>query len=372
MTFTLPRLSRRGFLLAAAGAGPFGTGCRPSFGEDLGLGAMAASKGLLFGSMISLPTLRANAAYAQLMARECRLYVCAGMHWRLVAQNPKVTNFSEVDAAHQWASAHDMRFRGHALLWHRQIPGWFNSLPDRGAAVAALESHIRAMCKHFAGTMQSWDVVNEAIEPDRGIDGLRKTVLLEKIGPDYLDIAFHAARGADGQALLVLNDFGMEYNVPDHQKRRRALLDLVDGFKRRNTPIDAIGLQSHLATKYIEHLDQRSLGDFLKEISDRGLKILVTELDVVDRASPSDIPSRDAQVAALYRHYLDVVLDNKATTAVVTWGLTDRYSWITRGDEADFHRTDGLPTRPLPFDENCAPKPTFNAILAAFKAAPVR
>jgi endo-1,4-beta-xylanase len=356
MTLTLPRLSRRGFLLAA-GAGAFGTGCRPSFGEDLGLGATAATKGLLFGSVISLPTLRANAAYAQLMARECRLYVCGDMHWRLVAPNPKVTNFSKVDAAHEWASAHDLRFRGHALLWHRQIPGWFNGLPDRGAAVAALES---------------WDVVNEAIEPARGIDGLRKTVLLEKIGPDYLDIAFHAARGADGQALLVLNDFGMEYNVPGHQKRRGALLDLVDGFKRRNTPIDAIGLQSHLATKYIEHLDQRSLGDFLKEISDRGLRILVTELDVVDAASPSDISQRDSQVADMYRRYLDVVLDNKATTAVATWGMTDRYSWITRGDQADFRRTDGLPARPLPFDENYAPKPAYYAILAAFKAAPVR
>ena len=49
--------------------------------------------------------------------------------------------------------------------------------------------------------------------------------------------------------MLVLNDFGMEYDYPDHRRRRRLLLNLVDDFKRRNTPIDAVGFQSHLATR---------------------------------------------------------------------------------------------------------------------------
>src|SRR5579885_1911301 len=371
MTSHLSDLSRRGFLLAA-GAGALGAACGPAFGASAGLAAAAASKGLLFGSLISLPTLRTNPAYARLMAEQCDLYVCADMHWRLVAPNPETTQFSKVDAENAWAEAHGMKFRGHALLWHRQTPAWFASLPDRAAAVAALQGHIRTMCTHFAGAMQSWDVVNEAIQTSGGVGGLRKTVFLEKIGPDYLDIAFHAAREADGRALLVLNDFGMEYDLPDHQRRRRALLNIVDGFKRRNTPIDAIGLQSHLATKYAQHLDDRSLRDFLKEISDRGLKILITEMDVIDRASPSDVRTRDMQVADMYKRYLLPVVENRATVAVITWGLTNRYSWITRGDQSDFRRDDGLPARPLPFDDSYAPTPAYAAIQEAFAAAPAR
>jgi hypothetical protein len=84
-------------------------------------------------------------------------------------------------------------------------------------------------------------------------------------------------------------------------------------------PIDVIGIQSHLATEYNWKLDDRSLADFLKKISDRGLKIMITELDVVDRASPSDIPTRDADVAALYKRYLD----GRSRSSPVTKSLSD-------------------------------------------------
>jgi endo-1,4-beta-xylanase len=294
------------------------------------------------------------------------------MHWRLVAPTPTATDFSKVDPPEAWARAHDMRFRGHSLVWHLQTPPWFGELPDRGAAVAALKAHIHTMCTHFAGAMQSWDVVNEAIMENGGVNGLRKTVFLEKIGPEYLDIAFHAAREADDKALLVLNETAVEYDYPRSRQRRRLLLDLIDGFRRRNIPIDAIGIQSHLATRSSAHLDDRSLADFLKEVSDRDLKILVTELDVVDAASPSDVVTRDAEVATMYKRYLDVVLDNKATVAVVTWGLTDRDSWITRGDDPSFRRADGLPARPLPFDDHYARKPAYYTVAEALKAAPAR
>jgi endo-1,4-beta-xylanase len=77
-------------------------------------------------------------------------------------------------------------------------------------------------------------------------------------------------------------------------------------------------------------------------------------------------------VASLYKRYLDVVLDNRATIAVITWGLSDRESWITRGDEKGFRRADGLPPRPLPFDDQYRPKKAYEAIAEALRAAPAR
>jgi endo-1,4-beta-xylanase len=366
-------LSRRNFLIGTASAGAFGTG----YGESraaagLGLGAIAASKGLLFGSLMRLSSLEAGGTYAQMMTKECTLYVCADMQWRLVAPTPDRTNFLRVDRAKTWAGAHGMRFKGHSLVWHSQTPSWFETLPDRDAAVAALQAHVRIMCTHFAGAMHSWDVVNEAIQTKGGEHGLRRSVFLKKIGPEYLDIAFRTARDSDPHALLILNEFGLENADPESRDRRDAILSLVDDFKNRNIPIDAIGLQSHLGTSFSRKLDERSLAGFLKEISDRGLKIMVTELDVVDRGSPSDVTERDAQVAALYKRYLDVVLDNTAVIAVITWALSDRDSWITRGDQAFFRRPDGLPARPLPFDDQYAPKRAYDAIVDALKAAPGR
>ena len=265
-----------------------------------------------------------------------------------------------------------MAFRGVPLVWHHQTPSWFKSLPDRAAVIQALRAHIHGTCAHFAGKVQSWDVVNEAILTKGGINGLRKNVFLEKIGPEYLDIAFRTAREADPRALLVLNEYGIEYNSPGSLERRRALLAVVDGFKRRNTPIDAIGIQSHLETKSLDRIDQASVAGFLKEISDRGLKVMITEMDVVDRSAPGDIPQRDAQVAAVYKRYLDAALDNPALIAVITWGLTDRESWIVRGDVKNFKRNDGLPARPLPFDDEYRPKKAYLAIAESLRAAPIR
>ena len=111
---------------------------------------------------------------------------------------------------------------------------------------------------------------------------------------------------------------------------------------------------------------------FLREIASRGLTILVTELDVLDLLPTRDAAARDAEVAAMYRAYLDATLDEPAVGAVVTWGLSDRYTWLVEDTDPRFQRADKQPGRPLPFDDLFQPKPAFDAILAAFRSAPPR
>src|SRR6266481_7456701 len=103
---------------------------------------------------------------------------------------------------------------------------WFAEIASRESAIAALQAHIRQMCSHFKGSMQSWDVINEPIQTSGRSGMLRKSVFTEKIGPEFLDIAFHTAREADSKALLTLNEYGTEYNIPDHLRKRRELLNL--------------------------------------------------------------------------------------------------------------------------------------------------
>ena len=365
-------LSRRRFLLAAAQAALLAPGLAQATPIS-GLRQIAASRGLLYGSMIRGRLLGTDRAYADLAARECNLFVCRELHWDDVEPRPLVDDFAQPDADAAWAGAHDMAFRGHALLWGEHVPLWFRPLPDRAAAVRALSDHIARVCRHFAGRMQSWDVVNEAIKlASRRSDGLRRTDFLDLIGPEYLDIAFHAARENDPRARLVLNEFDLELDLPRHRNRRRALFDLLDGFRKRGTPIDTIGLQSHLNTELMPHFDEKVFDGFLNELAARGLDIMITELDVIDRSAPADIAKRDAQVAASYRRYLDVALANRAVKAVITWGLSDRDSWITNGKYPETIRADGLTPRPLPFDVDYRPKPAYVAIAEALNAAPQR
>jgi endo-1,4-beta-xylanase len=163
---------------------------------------------------------------------------------------------------------------------------------------------------------------------------------------------------------------------PEQTARRRALLDLLDRLRRQSAPIDGVGLQSHLG-KNGGRFDARLYRDFLKQIADRGLRIVLTELDVLEH--PSDqgadddgIEAQDASVAATYAAFLAAALDERAVKAVVTWGLSDRYTWLTSRYDPRFARADGRPNRPLPFDAAFQPKPAFHAIAAALRAAPRR
>jgi endo-1,4-beta-xylanase len=99
-----------------------------------------------------------------------------------------------------------------------------------------------------------------------------------------------------------------------------------------------------------------------------GLKVLVTEMDVNDRYVAAEIGPRDAAVARMYGSYLGTVLGDPAVIAVLTWGITDKYTWLDREDS----RTDGEPERPLPFDEAMQPTAAFAAEVRALQGAPAR
>jgi endo-1,4-beta-xylanase len=284
-----------------------------------------------------------------------------------------VDDFAEPDSALGWAEAHRMPWSGVALLWGEHAPAWFSAIDDRRAAMRAITDHVTRVCRHFAGRVHSWEVVNEAIQVEhKRPDGLRRNPYLERTGPEYLDIAFHAAREADPKAMLFYNDFDVELDTPRHARRRDVLLRILDGFRDRGTPIDMVGLQSHLATERMSQFDEKLFEKLLQDLADRGLAIMLSELDVIDKGAPSDTERRDAAVAAAYRRYLDVALANRAVKFVVTWGITDRDSWITKGTYPETRRADGLAPRPLPFDTNDRPKPAYAALAAAFKAAPSR
>ncbi|HZT88508.1 MAG TPA: endo-1,4-beta-xylanase [Stellaceae bacterium] len=366
-------LSRRDLMFSAIAG--VADRCLPAGAEEdgrRGLGDIAAGRGILYGSLVRGTSLRDDRAYADMVARECRLVLSLlEMRWSAVAPQPGVTDLAAADAVCSWATAHDMRIHGHPLVWHEQLPNWFTDIRGRAAAVGALERHVRTMCRHFAGRIGAWYVVNEAISTSSGrSDNLRQTPLIEQIGPDFLDIAFRAARESDGGAMLVYNEAGLELDLPWHGDRRAAVLALVDGFRKRGTPIDAVGIQSHLRTDQMANFDPRLFHDFLHELEARGLAILITELDVLDQYAPADIASRDAEVAAAYRRYLATALDNRAMRTVITWGLTDRDSWLTEWPQ--FKRPDNLPGRPLPFDTEYAPTPAYAAIASALGAAPCR
>jgi endo-1,4-beta-xylanase len=93
-----------------------------------------------------------------------------------------------------------------------------------------------------------------------------------------------------------------------------------------------------------------------------GLQVFLTEMDANDRAVAAAVGARDAAVAAAYKQYLELVLADPAVRVVLTWGTTDRYTWLDHEDS----RADRLPERPLPFDADGHATPAFYAMRDAF------
>ena len=154
----------------------------------------------------------------------------------------------------------------------------------------------------------------------------------------------------------------------DPVARQEAVLSVIDTLQRQNVPLDALGIQAHLVAAYWDSFNPRQYRKFLRRVADRGLKILITEIDVLDDGLPAEIAPRDRGVADIYAEYLDPTPANPAVKSLITFGLSDRYTWL----QADYPREDGAARRPLHYDEELQPKPALRALRRELASAPRR
>jgi endo-1,4-beta-xylanase len=368
------QIPRRALFAAGAAAG---LGLSPAMAQiipsadDSGpaLNARARRKGLFFGSAVNEELLKSDPALMARIDAECGIVVGeAAFKWADLRPGPERYDFTRADALLAWAQSRKIWVRGHTLAWHEGNPDWLEPALTPGNAEKLLAGHIKTVAGHFAGKLQHWDVVNEALHPDDKQNfGLRNSLWLKALGPAYIDIAFHATREADPKALRVINEFGTDYAIDWQERRRGELLKLLADLLRRGVPVQAVGLQAHLDAGETT-LDQKILSRFIADIAAMGLKIIVTELDVRDQRLPADIRSRDTAVADHARAWLDAVLPNPAVLGVLSWGMSDRRSWLNE----KFARPDKLAQRALPLDVDLNRKRLWNAIAAAIDAAPMR
>jgi endo-1,4-beta-xylanase len=331
--------------------------------------ALATPRAMLVGCAVVPELLSNNPQYAGLVAEQCSILVPENaLKWQALRPAPDKFDFHGADAILAFAQAHDQRVRGHNLCWHEALPAWFAATVTRDNALQFLTEHIRTVAGRYAGKLQSWDVVNEAIDPKSGRpDNLRNSPWLAMIGPDYLDIAFRTARQADPTVLLTYNDYGIELDTPDQTAKRDAVMTLVRGMKARSVPIDAVGVQSHLDAS--AGLPGAGLQMFVRDLHSMGLQVFITELDVNDRKLTTPVEERDLAVASIYGNYLAMMLAEPNVHVALTWGISDGYTWL-RGPK--YGRADGQPNRPLPFDADYDPTPAFFAERAAIDTRKVQ
>lgn len=325
----------------------------------------ARAKGLIYGafpqadyqSFERTPKLKAS------FVKECDL-MSVGLFWDQINPQVDTFNFTGIDYFTKFAATNKLLLRGVPLVWHLSLPHWLLETINSQNAEQIMTNHIQTVVRRYQGKMHSWDVVNEAIDlRDGRADGLRNTPWLKSIGPDYIEKAFRIAARSDPKALLVYNETGLEYN----QAHQTAVFNLLKQLKLKGTPIHALGIQSHLEGDRADFNPQQ-FRKFIRNVASLGLKIMITELDVLDHNLPVEANRRDRIVAAVYEDYLTTILAEKSVIAIVNWGLSDLHTWVTEF----YPRKDRFPARPLPFDRNFKPKLAWNAIARALDRAPNR
>ena len=370
----MPAAPRRRDLLLGAAAAPAAF-VVPSFAADDGsLRAIAARRGVAFGMAVRTGALGSDAAYAAATAREAAVLVPEGAgKWWDIRPEKGVFDFSGLDAIAAFAARHGQTVRGHTLVWHAAMRQWTLAALAEGAARGRglLESHFDRVLGHTAAFIRDWDVANEAVaDPRDSSELLKDTPWLASVGPDYLDFAFRLARQRDAGLVLTYNDYGCEQDTPVDDEKRRRVLALARGMRDRGVPLDAVGLQGHLRPE--DAFSAPKLAGFVRSLRALDLRVLVTELDVIEPETRSDPAARDAKNAALAHAFVSTVLE-AGGSAVLCWGLSDRHTWL---NDEPIPTPDGGArgplgsARPLPLDAEYRRKPMWHALTRAFEGRP--
>ena len=307
---------------------------------------LAAKRDFLIGTAVRPVPLKNESIYREVLAREFNI-IMPEHHLKFAPVHPERDryDFSVADEIVNFAKEHDIKVIGHALVWFHALPRWVvEGNFSREELLEILHDHIQTVVGHYRGQIYAWDVVNEPVEAD---GTFRETIWYKTIGPEYIDIALRWTHEADPDALLYINDYGEGLN-----SKSDSFYLLAKSLQERGAPLDAIGFQAHIG--FLSAKDSQEVAENMKRYAELGLDVMFTEMDVPINQFPGTEEEQLAAQAEMYRDFLNICLEASNCNTMLTWGFTDRYTWLTgfTGGKA-----------PLIFDESYRPKPAYSAML---------
>lgn len=261
-------------------------------------------------------------------------------------------DFAHMDQVFDFADQHDMPVRVQHLLWgdEKWLPDWLKQGDfSREELLAIIRDHIRTVAGRYQGRVREYTVVNEAFSR-KLVTGGNRDWWGERLGEQYIDEAFKAAREIDPEALLILNDFGNE----TEGEISNLMYDYIKAAKARGVPIDGLGMQMHISATNIPAREEVAAN--MRRFADLGVRIYVTEFDVNMHDLYEEQEAEERLQAQIYRDMLGACLDVGPDICpnFGFLGLIDRQSWYNGLGIND--------ANPLMFYDDYRPKPAFYAV----------
>lgn len=293
----------------------------PWYGPDRpSLRELSEQAGVLIGAAVEPEDMAWEPLYNPTVAREFNIITTENvLKFGIVRRTPNRYVFGPADVIVDFAAQNGLKVRGHTLVWHEQLPDWLKVVDyDNDDLATLIEEHIKTVVGRYKGRIQYWDVLNEAIDWD---GSLRDTVWLESLGPQYMDQVFRWTHEADPDAQLFYNDYAAE----GLGAKSDAVYELVKGMLERGVPIDGVGFQGHFGIEDPPSPDEVAAN--IERLTALGLEVQFTEVDV---RIPEPVTDEKLQEQAdVYWSMLSVCVNHPGCTAFITWGVTDRFSWIS-------------------------------------------
>jgi len=270
-------------------------------------------------------------------------------YWRRYEPRPGETMRDEAVDVVQWCRENGITTKGHPLVWTNRsgVPDWLRGdTADRSEEL--LLGRVTREVGGFAGLIDIWDVVNEPVNTRAWQHVQSRDYVKEPIDSiaEYVDKAFRAARRANPQAHLILN----EYNTIARRDVRERFYQLVQELKRRRTPLSGLGIQAHEPREH--WYPPEEVWATFDRLASLGYPLHITEL--IPQSGGKRITggwrkgkwTEQAQ-ADFAEQFFRLCFGHPAVVSINWWGLSDRRIWLPGG---------GL------IDGEYEPKPVYNRL----------
>ena len=263
-----------------------------------------------------------NAAYEEHFAALLNYATLPFYWWTYEARKGQPMD-ERTDEVVRWCKAHDVTTKGHPLAWNYMDPRWLSGTPEE---VMDLQIKRVSQCvERFKGSIDIWDVVNEATHYDR--EELKKqapklTAAIAKAGVgEYIRKAFTAARQSNPQATLLINDYRTDRDYQD-----KVIAELVD--KDGKALYDVIGIQSHMHGGPWRAAQTWSV---CERFAKYGKPLHFTETTVVSGPKKGSVwattPEGEEQQAKAVAEFYTLLFSHPAVAGITWWDFTDQNAW---------------------------------------------
>lgn len=326
-----------------------------------GLAQLAGKYNLTIGAALSIGSMM-EGKYCNIAQRNFDVVALGDFSYNVWWLGPGEYDWSILDQEVNYFSLHGYRIEASHLIWGPAVPDWLRKTNfTRDEYINILKQYIKDVVGRYKGRVQEWSIANEVIS--RYIGGDTQDFWREKIGLDYIEIAFRTAREADPNGVLVFND---SENDSIRDTRSSQVIDkmyaTVRDLKAKGVPIDVVGMQMHMLVPW-ESQTPPKVEDMVKTMqafAKLGVRIYITEFDVTLHNRPGTQPERWQFEAKIYQDAITACIESAVCNRFTVWGISDIESWLTC-DEVWCTNT-WLDAEPLMFDSRLNPKPAYFAV----------